>query len=278
MYQIFWAVTLSACGLAGLTMASPAMAQQPEGDCGTSQTELFRSIAGTWTFKQSAGTGLGAVVPFPMPAHSPQSVKVEIDKKFPVAFLKHDGQEIAMIPVPDGFRDGADLMFSEKQKDEMFPARSECGWGSIPTVVGSTAYELIGPARSPELFAIHFGSSMYFACLHGEGSPTFGSEDFGEGRGLWYSYSTEGVFGAVDIATGQTRAATGAEGAKRAKDKCGTPDVESVKVGDMVMTLVVRFASDKSASGYIDFRGTTKSRKPVPSLPFAARAPITLSR
>jgi hypothetical protein len=56
------------------------------------------------------------------------------------------------------------------------------------------------------------------------------------------------------------------------------PKGKPVKVGDMTMTLLLKFTSANSATGYLDFRGSTEASKPLGSLPFVARAPVTLTR
>lgn len=264
-----------------LTDIAPSRAQEgDQGDtaqrCGLPSPDMLEAIDGKWTFKQGAGVGVGGVLPFPLPAHRAQKVRIEYDEEMQTAVLKHDGQKMAMVPVDWQFARHLDLELTSEQQEALFPGDESCGWASVPVLVGSTQYDLVQPRPSIELLIVDLGSAGGIQYCKVEGASDGWLRSASDLEGALIAYETEDH----TFATGPYEQPTDISKRKECEGLLKDPSaMNKINRGDMLMTLVVNFTSANSATGYLDFRGQTAPRRGFDaSLPFVARAKVTLSR
>ncbi len=261
---------LIACALVLLgAIPSAAHAQEESGGgfCASAPSELLSAIDGNWTFKQGAGGGLGAVIPFPLPAHPPQSVKIDVDEELGIATLKHAGRELAIIPIAADQVKGATELLNQADADELIDTKGACNWYSLPLMLGSDTY-MLDPAMQPDTDTFIF-------------VRTIDTLESGQPIGVTHIFCKGGIQSMTDWsiydpdAEGQLAPDVYVHEVPQGEypNSCWRePDPREPKPGEMTMNLLVKFNSPNSGSGILLFMGEMDGYK------FAARAPVTLTR
>ncbi|SFR44057.1 hypothetical protein SAMN04488005_1986 [Yoonia tamlensis] len=246
--------------------------------CNNSPLALLGAIEGQWTFEQRAGYGIGGPLPFPLPAQPAQSVRIELNADEGAAYLRHAGQQMAMIPVDAVFARELDFYLSPEEEANILGESDGCDWQTIPLIVGANVYSLVAEAdEGPRSrFIMQIGDEFLEKCTGTDyqlsnppGEPqTFFSYTAANGRQM----RAEVVDGKVYVSSEDEYGdrAANREWAEKYCDRLA--DVPDAAPGQMVMSLIVKFNSANSGAGVLQFNG---QQGPVS---FAARAPVILSR
>lgn len=257
------------CTMCLIVMAAQQYARAESGGddtfCASAPIEMIKAIEGNWTLKQGAGYGAGGVLPFPLPAQPPQSVWIEVDAGKGIAYLKHDGQKLAIIPVLPSEAMAQEIRLDEAEQKGLLNTGGGCEWYSLPIMLGSNVYELSyaaakaqGVADGTSIAMVVTEGEVFYACSNGrmDRFKSTVSEILGEGVKV------------VEKSADAPEKAAGVEKYCELED-IDTPDP---RVGEMVMNLLVKFKSPDSGTGILHFKGQYGATV------FEAKAPVSLTR
>tara|TARA_R110002051_G_scaffold38159_1_gene81190 strand:+ start:428 stop:1225 length:798 start_codon:yes stop_codon:yes gene_type:complete len=258
--------TLATTLMAGALFQSPASAQG-NGDaafCASAPSEMLKAIDGKWKFTQGAGYGIGGVVPFPLPAHRPQSVSIRVDDNVGVAFLEHEGQKLAILPLPGDDPDINEIAMTMTEKEKILNKGGACEWYALPVMMGFNMYALaegVGGDDNASMTTIGLGGQSIFFCKDGSNFGIRNRPTEGGIKTHEYDPETDGN----DPYDPDKRYVA---------DNCDRPQPmpDLALDGAMIMTLLVRFDSPNSGQGVLQFEGKYGPTN------FAARAPVTFTK
>lgn len=257
------------CAMCLIVMAAQQFARADSGGddtfCASAPIEMIKAIEGNWTLKQGAGYGAGGILPFPLPAQPPQSVWIDVDTGKGIAYLKHDGQKIAIIPVLPSEALAQEMRLDEAEQKGLLNTGGGCEWYSLPIMLGSNVYELSdaaakaqGGADGTSIAMVVTEGEVFYACSNGkmDSFKTTVSEILGEGVAV------------------VEKSNDAPEKAETINKYCEMEDIDTPdpRVGEMVMNLLVKFKSPDSGTGILQFKGQYGATV------FAARAPVTFTR
>lgn len=261
---------LSLCVFAAIALLPAGADESGNGFCANAPLEMVKAIEGRWTLTQGAGVAVGGFIPIPLPAQAPQSVSIDVDGNSGIAFLKHEGQKLAIVPVlPEQAVDQM-AWLRDDEIDGLTNPGGACDWYALPVMLGSNIYALNAETAAAEaanteneaygmIFAGN-GQGDVHVCSNGKvGYSVYSSKDVAETGGG----PTVGVISEDD---------EGAQNAVRLKCALEEVDVPVATSGEMTMTLFVKFTSPNSGAGVLQFQGEQEGYR------FGARAPITFAR
>lgn len=262
------------CAMCLIVMAAQQFARAESGGddtfCAQAPVEMVKAIEGRWTLTQGAGVALGGVIPIPLPAQAPQSVAIDVDENSGIAFLEHEGQKLAIVPVlPEQAVDQMAWLRDDEIEGLTNPGGS-CDWYALPVMLGSNVYALNAETAAAE--AANPENKTYGVVYAGNGNGDVHVCSNGKVGYSVYS-SKSGVEQDGDLTVGViSEDDEGAQNAARLK--CATDEdvVLPATSGEMTMTLFVKFTSPNSGAGVLQFQGEQEGYR------FGARAPITFAR
>lgn len=248
--------------------ASIAVAQDEDGFCDMRSNGLLAELEGTWTFKQSAGYGIGGtVLPFPLPPQPPQQVNLEYDAETGVIFMRHAGESMALIEVSFDYSEAGVFFLTPDEKEILRAQETNCDLNRVPTLIGTNSYALDSGGYTGNKIVISDGDISLEACA--EFDPLLDTIAVTDSDGNLISYieASGRVMTAEDF---EPEDWVTIEDETR-NQRCSGDFVEGVP-GDIVLALVLQFGSPNWATGIIQFRVQ------IPGASGAARAPVTLTR
>ncbi len=190
----------------------------------------------------------------PLPGHPAQNLSLDYDPSNGTALLEGAAPDELLLLLPATAEEAAIAADALAENGTSPTNAGECDWASLPLMVGSNIYELRpGPQSTNngvfgQILGVEFGY-----CYNGSADGSQSSFQI-----------FQGGFGPVPLPV------YAEEGEYHS---CNPPaEVPQPAPGQMVMTLIVRFASPNSGSGVLLFEGQQGGNS------FSATAPISMSR
>jgi hypothetical protein len=212
---------------------------------------MLAALDGTWTLKQGAGLASGVAptgipglpvggITIPLPANPPQRFTLTFDPAAGYATLSGEGQSMAMVGATPAELGGVSKYLSSADIDKLITKGKGCAWNALPIMVGSNVYGLDTPATpggKGRFSYVGLPGLKVTLCVLPDGSYREATDrDLGVDRG------------------------------------CKQEAKPAVRMGDMKMSLIMKFQSSTQGSGVLLFEGQQDESR------FTAIAPITMSR